>query len=137
MVSVAVKRPWKINARATRLCRKKQLFAKKGRVELLHMGLGPWASRRREELLKLLDQLEPAIAELDRAVLEQANRREDAVLLVTHPGVRAGFFREPHQWSRLFRTAVIDRKGKDHALAIGAEQIADATFPHVMHIGSV
>ena len=69
------------------VCRKKKLFTKKGRVELLHLGLGPWASRRREELLKLLDQLEPAIAELDRAVLEQANQRADAVLLMTHPGI--------------------------------------------------
>jgi len=69
------------------LCRKKKLFTKKGRVELVHLGLAPWASRRREELLKLLDQLEPAIAELDRAVLEQAQRRPDAVLLMTHPGI--------------------------------------------------
>ena len=35
----------------------------------------------------MLGQLEPAIAELDRAVMEQANRREDAVLLMTHPGI--------------------------------------------------
>jgi transposase len=69
------------------LCRKKKLFTKKGRNELLGLSLGPWASRRREELLKLLDQVEPSIAELDRAVLEQANRREDAVRLMTHPGI--------------------------------------------------
>lgn len=69
------------------LCRKKKLFTKKGRVELTGLGLGPWASRRREELLKLLDQLDPAIAELDRAVSEEAQRRQDAVLLMTHPGI--------------------------------------------------
>jgi transposase len=39
------------------LCRKKKLFTKKGRSELMGVGLAPWASRRREELLKLLDQL--------------------------------------------------------------------------------
>src|SRR5579864_9390186 len=39
------------------LCRKKKLFTKKGRAELQGLGLAPWASRRREELLKLLDQL--------------------------------------------------------------------------------
>jgi len=61
------------------LCRKKKLFTKKGRVELVSLGLAPWASRRREELLKLLDQLEPPIAELDRAVLEEAKRHADAV----------------------------------------------------------
>lgn len=69
------------------LCRKKKLFTKKGRVELQALSLAPWASRRREELLKLLDQVEPSIAELDRAVLEQAQLREDAVRLMTHPGV--------------------------------------------------
>ena len=69
------------------LCRKKKLFSKKGRGELTSLALGPWASRRREELLKLLDQLEAPIAELDRAVLEEAHRRDDAVLLMTHPGI--------------------------------------------------
>jgi len=69
------------------LCRKRKLFTKKGRVELTGLALGPWASRRREELLKLLDQLESPIAELDRAVLEEAQRREDAVRLMTHPGI--------------------------------------------------
>jgi transposase len=69
------------------LRRKKKLFTKQGRVELQNLGLAPWASRRREELLKLLDQLEPPIAELDRAVGEEARRREDAVCLMTHPGI--------------------------------------------------
>ena len=69
------------------LCRKQKLFSKRGRGELTGLTLGPWASRRREELLKLLDQLDPAIAELDRAVSEEAKRREDAVLLMTHPGI--------------------------------------------------
>ena len=63
------------------LCRKQKLFTQKGRAELAALALRPWASRRREELLKLLAQLEPAIAELDRAVREEADRREDAVLL--------------------------------------------------------
>ncbi|MGA3200707.1 MAG: IS110 family transposase [Halobacteriota archaeon] len=69
------------------LCRKKALFTKKGRMELLHLALAPWASWRREELLKLLEQLAAPIAELERAVMEEANRREDAVLLMTHPGI--------------------------------------------------
>lgn len=69
------------------LCRKKRLFTSKGRAELVALTLGPWALQRREKLLQLLDQLEPAIAELDRAVLQEAKRREDAVLLMTHPGI--------------------------------------------------
>jgi transposase len=69
------------------LCRKRKLFTKKGRLELQSLGLAPWASRRREELLKLLDQIETPVAELDRAVSEEAKKRDDAVLLMTHPGI--------------------------------------------------
>ena len=69
------------------LCRKKKLFTQKGRAELASLALAPWASRRREELARLLDQLDPAIDELDRAVMQEAKRREDAVLLMTHPGI--------------------------------------------------
>ena len=69
------------------LCRKKKLFTKRGRGELGQLRLGPWASRRREELLRWLDQLEPSITELDRAVLEEARRRTDAARLMTHPGI--------------------------------------------------
>jgi len=69
------------------LCRKRKLFTKAGRGELQQLPLGPWASRRRQELLRLLDQIDPAIAELDRAVFEEAKRREDALRLMTHPGI--------------------------------------------------
>jgi transposase len=69
------------------LCRKKKLFTANGRSELSRLPLGPWASRRREELLRLLDQLAPAIDDLDRAVLREAQRREDAARLMTHPGI--------------------------------------------------
>ena len=51
------------------------------------MPLLPWASRRRAELLQLLDQLEASIVELDRAVAEQALVRPAARRLMTHPGV--------------------------------------------------
>jgi transposase len=63
------------------VCRKKQLFRKKGRIELESLGLGTWASYRRQELLTLLDQL--------RAVEEQAEQNAAAVRLRTHPGVGA------------------------------------------------
>ena len=69
------------------LCRKKKLFTKRGRVELESLQLGPWASRRRAELLQLLDQLEPSITQLDRAVLGEAQGRADAARLMTHPGI--------------------------------------------------
>ena len=69
------------------LCRKKKLFTRRGRAELAGLPLGPWSSRRRAELLHLLDQLDPAIDDLDRAVMQEAQRREDAVRLMTHPGI--------------------------------------------------
>ena len=54
------------------LCRKKKLWSKAGRQELEALALEPWASRRRKELLELLDQMEKPIAELDGAVEKQA-----------------------------------------------------------------
>jgi len=69
------------------VCRKKKLFTKKGRGELEGLALGPWASRRRQELLTMLDQLEASLKELDQAVAEQAEQNAEAVRLMTHPGV--------------------------------------------------
>ena len=69
------------------VCRKKKLFTAKGREELEKLSLGPWASRRRQELLAMLDQLNPVIDELDRAVQQEAESRADAAGLMTHPGV--------------------------------------------------
>ena len=50
------------------VCRKKQLWTKKGRAELEGLRLGDWASYRRQELLTLLDQLDLSLKKLDRAV---------------------------------------------------------------------
>jgi transposase len=69
------------------VCRKKKLFTAKGREELEKLSLGPWASWRRRELLAMLDQLNLAIEELDRAVQQEAESRADAVRLMSHPGV--------------------------------------------------
>jgi len=69
------------------VCRKKKLFTAKGREELEKLSLGPWASRRRQELLAMLDQLNPVIEELDRAVQQQAENHAGAARLMTHPGV--------------------------------------------------
>jgi transposase len=69
------------------VCRKKKLFTKKGRVELESLRLDPWASRRRQELLQMIDQLDASLKEFDQAVAEQAEQSPAAVLLMTHPGV--------------------------------------------------
>ena len=69
------------------VCRRQKLWTKKGRAELQGLGLLPWASRRRKELLEMLDQLDAAIEPLDQAVEKEARSREEAVRLMTHPGV--------------------------------------------------
>jgi len=69
------------------LCRKRKLWSRMGRKELEALTLDPWASRRRQELLQLLDRLNPWIAELDRAVEEEAERRPEAMCLMKQPGV--------------------------------------------------
>jgi transposase len=66
---------------------KKKLFGQQGRALLEKLSLAPWASRRRKELLELLDQLNPKIAELTAAVEREANKRPEVVRLMTHPGV--------------------------------------------------
>jgi transposase len=69
------------------VCRKHKLWTTKGRAELEGLRLLPWASERRKELLRMLDQLDAAIEPLDRAVEEEARKRDEAVRLMTHPGV--------------------------------------------------
>jgi transposase len=74
-------------AMSQRLYRKRKLWSQVGRKELESVALDPWASRRRQELLQLLDQLNPWIAGLDREVEEQAKRFPEATHLMKQPGV--------------------------------------------------
>ncbi|MBA0087788.1 MAG: IS110 family transposase [Acidobacteria bacterium Pan2503] len=69
------------------LRRKKGLWRAAGRQELESFALAPWASRRRQDLLDLLDQLTPKIQELTRALEPEAEKRPVARRLKTHPGV--------------------------------------------------
>src|SRR3954471_17875676 len=57
------------------LRRKKALWRPAGRKELESIALAPWASRRRHDLLDLLDQLTPKIQELTRALEEEVEKR--------------------------------------------------------------
>ena len=66
---------------------KKKLFSEKGRVVLEKLALAPWASRRRQELLELLDRMNPMIEELTAVVEREARKRPAAMRLMTHPGV--------------------------------------------------
>jgi transposase len=69
------------------LRRKKALWRPVGRNELESLILAPWASRRRQDLLALLDQLTPKIQELSRALEEEVEKRPVTQRLMTHPGV--------------------------------------------------
>jgi len=69
------------------LRRKKALWRPAGRQELESFVLAPWASRRRQDLLDLLDQLTPKIQELTRALQAEVEKRPVTRRLMTHPGV--------------------------------------------------
>jgi transposase len=68
---------------------KKKLWRTHGREQLEAFRLAPWASRRREDLLELLDRLNPTIAELTQAIEHEAEKCPPAQRLMTHPGVGA------------------------------------------------
>jgi transposase len=67
--------------------RKKRLWSRQGREAFEQLPLLPWAARRRQELLQLLDSLDGSIAELGQAVEREARQRPEARRLMTHPGV--------------------------------------------------
>ncbi len=69
--------------------RKKALWRPQGRAQLESLVLAPWASRRRRDLLQLLDQVDSTIAELTVAIEQEAEKRPEVVRLMTHPGVGA------------------------------------------------
>jgi transposase len=68
---------------------KKRLWREAGRKQLEAFRLAPWASRRRRDLLGLLDRLSPTIAELTQAIEQEAEKCPEAQRLMTHPGVGA------------------------------------------------
>ena len=67
--------------------RKKKLWSEAGRAQLEKLPLAPWASRRRQDLLELLDRMNPTIEELTAAVEQEAKKWPEALRLMTHPGV--------------------------------------------------
>jgi len=65
---------------------KKRLWRSK-RPQLESFRLAPWASRRRQDLLELLDGLNPTIADLSQAIEQEVEKCPEAQRLRTHPGV--------------------------------------------------
>jgi transposase len=68
---------------------KKKLFSEWGRAQLEKFPLAAWASRRRQDLLELLERMDPSIEELTAAVEQEARKRPAVLRLMTHPGVGA------------------------------------------------
>ena len=67
--------------------RKKKLWSEQGRAQLEKLPLATWASRRRQDLLELLDRMNPTIEELTVAIEQEAKKRPEVLQLMTHPGV--------------------------------------------------
>jgi transposase len=66
---------------------KKRLWRDAGREQLESFALAPWASRRRRDLLGLLDRLNPTITELTQTIEQEVEKCPEAQRLMTHPGV--------------------------------------------------
>ena len=71
--------------------KKQKLWSKAGEKVLRELPLAPWASRRRENLIR--EMLNGQIDLLDQAVMEAAEKNEKARLLMTQPGVGRS-----HRW---------------------------------------
>lgn len=69
--------------------RKKMLWRPEGRRQLESLRLALWASRRRQDLSALLDELNPKILELSGALEHEVQQRPVACQLLTHPRVGA------------------------------------------------
>jgi transposase len=83
----SVMNQWRALAMGQGIWRKKKMWTLAGRKQLEGLARGPWASRRREERLQMLDQLNASIDKLDQGVIEEANSRCAAVRWMEHPGV--------------------------------------------------
>jgi transposase len=67
--------------------KKRKLWSEEGMKLLRNLRLEPWAQKRRDTLIKMLEELEEKIQPLDQAVAQESEAREDARRLATHPGV--------------------------------------------------
>src|SRR5499426_4229248 len=61
---------------------KKRLWGEQGREQRAAFRLAPWASRRRQDVLELLDRLNPTIGELTKAVEQEAEKCPEAQRLM-------------------------------------------------------
>jgi transposase len=69
------------------LQKKRRLWSEAGQKLLRELPLAPWASRRREDLCRVMELLDRQIGSLDLAVKEAAEKDPNARLLMSQPGV--------------------------------------------------
>jgi transposase len=67
--------------------KKRKLWNKQEQQWLKKLELDPWTQRRRDDLLAMLEDLNQQVEKLNQAVAQAAEQREDAKLLMSHPGV--------------------------------------------------
>jgi transposase len=67
--------------------KKRKLWTEAGRAELQKLALPAYSAARRDECLQRLDYLDEQIRQLSQKVAGEAEKREAARLLMTHPGV--------------------------------------------------
>ena len=67
--------------------RRRGLWSREGRSQLEALPLPAWTSRRRQELLQLLDHFDPTIDELSQEIQQEAEKQPAVQRLMTHPGV--------------------------------------------------
>ena len=67
--------------------KKRKLWTEEGLAFLRTLELGPWSKRRRDDLLKLLEELNQQIRELSQEAQTQAEQHPKAQMLMSHPGV--------------------------------------------------
>src|SRR5437016_3643279 len=67
--------------------KKRKLWTKEGMAFLQNLELGQWSRRRRDDLLKILEEFNEHIRLLSQAAETQAEQHPLARLLMSHPGV--------------------------------------------------
>ncbi len=67
--------------------KKRKLWTQEGMEFLRNLKLDPWTRRRRDDLLKLLEEFNGHIQQLSQAVEAEAEKQSLVRLLMTHPGV--------------------------------------------------
>src|SRR5262249_56668045 len=67
--------------------KKRTLWTESGQQWLRKLELEPWTSRRRDDLLEMLKEMNQRIAQLNTAVEQAAEQRPEAAVLMSHPRV--------------------------------------------------